>query len=414
MCAQAGYAALNRAGDSGVAVKVITKVNLRYYKSIGSCSVDLSDLTVLVGPNGSGKSNFVDSLFFVSDSLNSTLDYAIRQRGGINAVRKRSGGHPTNFAISLRLRLQSAREAVYSFQVGAERDGGHRVQREQLVISAPNLEFTEFRYDNGKLTQRSRDVVLPENIAEDRLAIQLLSGQEPVREVFDVLAGAHFYNIYPEDFRLPQQHDNGEFLLRTGKNIASVIRNLEANDKNQFERIKEYLRQIVEPLEGISYRSLGPAETVEFLQRVAGQSHPWRFFASQMSDGTLRSLAILVALFQRAPSRRSGLFLGIEEPEATIHPAACAVLADALVEAAQDKQILVTTHSPELLDHPNISVEDIRIVDSIDGDTKITPADRASKEAVRRALITPGELLRKNQMEIDRSYQHKFQFMDKI
>lgn len=395
-------------------MKLISRVNLRYYKSIGSCGVDLSDLTVLVGPNGSGKSNFVDSLFFVSDALNSTLDYAIRQRGGINAVRKRSGGHPTNFAISLRLNLSENRGAVYSFQVGAEKDGGHRVQKEHLAISREGLGISEFRYENGRLTKRSVDLVLPEQVAEDRLAIQIVSSQEPARQVFDILSGAHFYNIYPEDFRLPQQHDNGEYLLRTGKNIASVIRNMESTDDRQFERVKEYLRLIVEPLEGIAYKSLGPAETVEFLQRVAGQSHPWRFFAAQMSDGTLRSLAILVALFQRGPTKKSGLFLGIEEPEATIHPAACAILADALVEASRDKQILVTTHSPELLDHPKVSVEDIRIVDSIEGDTKITPADMASKETVRRKLLTPGELLRKRQLEPDRSYQHKFTFMDRI
>jgi predicted ATPase len=187
-----------------------------------------------------------------------------------------------------------------------------------------------------------------------------------------------------------------------------------AYDPVQFGRVRDYLHQIVEPVEGISYRSLGPAETIEFLQRVAGQPHPWKFFAAQMSDGTLRSLAILVALFQKTPIRKAGVFLGIEEPEATVHPAACAVLADALVEASRDKQIVVTTHSPELLDHPKINVDDIRIVDSQDGDTKITPADRASKETVRRKLITPGELLRKNQLEPDETFQHDFQFLDSV
>jgi len=395
-------------------MRFISKVNLRYYKSIGSCSVDLSDLTVLVGPNGSGKSNFIDSLFFVSDALNATLDYAIRQRSGINAVRKRSGGHPTNFAISLRLHLPSGSNAIYSFQIGAERDGGHSVLKEYMLVSSDEIIPSEFLYENGKLKRCSSDIVLPPSVLGDRLAIQIASGQEPVREVFDVLSGAHFYNIYPEDFRLPQQHDNGDYLLRSGKNIASVVRNLENNYPEQFDRVRAYLRQIIEPLQGISYRSLGPAETIEFLQRVAGQKHSWKFFASQMSDGTLRSLAILVALFQVNPSKESGLVLGIEEPEATIHPAACAVLTDALIEASKSKQVIVTTHSPELLEHPGLNIDDLRIVESFDGDTRISPADPASRRVVKEKLISTGELLRKNQLQPDVNYREQFSFMDKL
>lgn len=379
-------------------MKLINQVTLRYYKSIGSCVVDLSDLTVLVGPNGSGKSNFVDSLNFVSDALNSTLDFAIRQRSGLSAVRKRSGGHPTNFAIKLRLTLPSGRNAIYSFQVGAAPDGSHKVQKEHLSISEDNLGITEFKYENGNRIF-STEKLSPESISEDRLAIQLLSSIHSVREVFDVLSMMHFYNIYPEDFRLPQAHDNGEYLLRTGKNIASVLRNLETHNGYEFNRICEYLKQIVEQLEGIQHKNLGPSETIEFLQRVAGQKNAWRFFSSQMSDGTLRSLGILVALFQKTQSANGNIILGIEEPEATIHPAACSVITDAIIEASRQKQVIITTHSPELIDHPSVGIENIRIVRSVDGDTTIRKADRASKEVVRKNLMTPGDLLRKNQLE---------------
>ncbi|GES45087.1 chromosome segregation protein SMC [Rhizobium dioscoreae] len=390
-------------------MRLINQVTLRYYKSIGSCMVDLSDLTVLVGPNGSGKSNFVDSLNFVSDALNSTLDFAIRQRSGLSAVRKRSGGHPTNFAIKLRLTLPSGRNAIYSFQVGAAPDGSHKVQKEHLAISEDGLEVTELKYENGKRIF-STEKLSPDSISEDRLAIQLLSSIHSVREVFDVLSMMHFYNIYPEDFRLPQAHDNGEYLLRTGKNIASVLRNLETHNSYEFNRICEYLKQIVEQLEGISHKNLGPSETIEFLQRVAGQKNAWRFFSSQMSDGTLRSLGILVALFQKTQNANGNIILGIEEPEATIHPAACSVITDAIIEASRQKQIIITTHSPELIDHPSVGIENIRIVKSVDGDTTIRPADKASKEVVRKNLMTPGDLLRKNQLEPEVSKPIQFNF----
>ena len=67
----------------------------------------------LVGQNGSGKSNFLDALRLVADSLNSSLDHALRERGGIKDVRRRSGGHPTHFGIRLDFRLPDGREGLF-------------------------------------------------------------------------------------------------------------------------------------------------------------------------------------------------------------------------------------------------------------------------------------------------------------
>jgi predicted ATPase len=78
--------------------RLITRVIVRNYKSIAACDLHLGPLSILVGPNGSGKSNFLDALRFVSEALGYTLDHALRGRGGINDVRRRSSGHPTHFA----------------------------------------------------------------------------------------------------------------------------------------------------------------------------------------------------------------------------------------------------------------------------------------------------------------------------
>jgi predicted ATPase len=392
----------------------ITKVNLRYFKSIGSCSVDLGGLTIPVGANGSGKSNFVDSISFVSDSLSSTLDFAIRQRGGPSAVRKRSGGHPTHFSISLRMKLPSGRDSVYSFEIGSDPNGRHRVRREKLAVGAGSWQPVEYDYENGALRGATEGLSLPPTITNDRLALQVASTLPEVREVFDLLSGARFYSIYPEDFRYPQPHDSGDYLLRTGKNLPALVRNLQDNQPDTFRRICEYLGRIVTDVRKIDHRSIGPSETVEFFQSVAGQQHPWRFFASQMSDGTLRSLGILVALFQKPSAANVGLVLGIEEPEATIHPAACAVLTDAILEASKTKQILLTTHSPDLIDHPGIDVDSIRIVQSIAGDTSIRQADESSRQAVRRQLVTPGELLRQDQLAPSPKPPEQYSFLDRL
>src|SRR5271155_3856270 len=94
----------------------ITRVSLRNYKSIAACDVRLRPLVFLVGQNGSGKSNFLDALRFVADSLNTSLDHALRDRGGIREVRRRSGGHPTHFGVSLDLRLRDGRTGLFAFR----------------------------------------------------------------------------------------------------------------------------------------------------------------------------------------------------------------------------------------------------------------------------------------------------------
>src|SRR5215813_12777079 len=107
---------------------------VRNFKSIESCDVEFGHLSVLVGRNGAGKSNFLDSLHFISDGLQTSLDHAIKSRGGIDAVRRRSTGHPRNFAIALEVQLPGWQSAHYGFEVTARQRGGFSIRRESLRI----------------------------------------------------------------------------------------------------------------------------------------------------------------------------------------------------------------------------------------------------------------------------------------
>jgi predicted ATPase len=125
-----------------------------------------------------------------------------------------------------------------------------------------------------------------------------------------------------------------------------------------------------------------------------------------MSDGTLRAFGILLAVFQAASERPGSsppLLIGLEEPEMALHPAAAGVLLSALREGARHCQILVTSHSPDLLDNSDISTDSLLAVDNQDGLTRIGPLDAADRAVLRDKLFTPGELLRQNQLAPDRN-----------
>lgn len=329
-------------------------VAIRNYRSIASCSVDLGRLTVLVGRNGAGKSNFVDALRFVADADRRHFLDAVRARGGWQSVVRRGADETVGFDIDLSVR-----------------DAGHKYSKCTQKVR---------RVENGGFCEP-----FPE-------------APPPVME---------FYGFDPATMRKAQVPESGDsslsretWLEPDGRNLASMLARLKELRPERVERIVQYLSAIVPGIESVSRVPAGPWETLEFTQRVSESEEPTRFYATSMSDGTLRALAALVAVNQVSESGESIPFVAIEEPETALHPAAAGVLLEAFRAASAHTQILLTTHSPELIDELDLDTVCLLAVQFEGGETKIGPIDAASREAVRRHLATPGELLRMDQLHV--------------
>lgn len=376
----------------------VHRVRLKNYRSIGACDVKLGSLTFLVGPNGSGKSNFLDALRFVADALNQSLDHAIRDRGGVNEVRRRSSGHPNNFAI--RLDVSTARfGGYYAFEITAPEKGAWSVKREECFVREANEVFGGAGFDvaDGVVASFPARLGAAPPASADRLYLVHAAGYAPFRPLFDALTRMGFYNLNPDAMRKPQPPDPGNLLNRDGSNCASVLAQMSASPSVK-ERVVEYLAQITPGVAGVEHEAWAGYETVEFRQQVQGARHPWWFRAQNMSDGTLRALGILLALNQKGVGLPIPL-VGIEEPENALHPAAAGVVLDALRDAATRMQVLVTSHSAELLDDRTITDDSILAVSSQENQTRIAPLDQAGRQALHERLYTAGELLRMDQLQ---------------
>ncbi len=377
----------------------ITKVTLRNYKSIAACEVQLRPLMFLVGPNGAGKSNFLDSLRFVADALDSSLDHAIRDRGGIDDVHCRSSERPKHFSIRLDFTLPEGFTGHYAFRINDLTRGRYKVQTEECVLRSTQQPTQEdyFYVENGTVTKTNIEVTPA--ATKDRLYLVNASGLKEFRPVYEAFSRMGFYSLSLNKIKDLQAPDPGDMLTRDGSNLASVFKQLSPSAK---ERIKEYLETIVPSVDKIEARKYGPKEGLVFTQKAAKVEVPQRFLANNMSDGTLRALGILVALFQKHhdPTKRV-LLVGIEEPEIALHPAAAGVFLDALRDAADKTQIIITSHSPDLLDDKDLNPESILAVEAPDSTTTIASVDEASRSAVRDRLYTAGELLRLNQLQPD-------------
>ena len=171
--------------DTGATSGRIRRVQIRNYKSIGQTVVDLEPFTALVGPNGAGKSNFVDALAFVQECLSQSIELAFKNRGGIGAVRRRAGGHPTHIGIRLDLELAADRRADYSFEIAAVPGERFRITRERCRVDRLPEEPIVFEVKDGRFL-REIPGIRPQ-LSLDRLALFAASAVEELRPIYEFL-----------------------------------------------------------------------------------------------------------------------------------------------------------------------------------------------------------------------------------
>src|SRR5712675_419705 len=205
----------------------LQRVGPKNYKSIGACDVKLGPLTFLVGPNGSGKSNFLDALRFVTDALSTSLDHAIRDRGGIDEVRRRSGGHPNNFGVALEFRTPQIC-GQYTFEISARTNGAWTVKREECLAMPVGGRRVAFTTEDGQVKSVADDLGAPPAASADRLFLVNVSGMPAFRPVYDAFTRMGFYNLNPNAMRELQPSDPGHLLKRDGSNAASCLTQLES------------------------------------------------------------------------------------------------------------------------------------------------------------------------------------------
>lgn len=382
----------------------IRELALRQYKSIEHCHINFGPLTLFVGRNGAGKSNIIDSLQFVSDSLSSTLEYAIRERGGIDQVRRKSlGGRPTNPGVALKLDLSDSHSAEYSFKIAAVTNRGFRVDREKCTVrDQSGSEIAGYSIRGGIIEYWSFVEKAPA-VSIDRLFLVSVSGFPEFREVYDILTRMTFHNLNPDVMKYPQRPEPGDRLASDGHNLASVIKRLHLTNPKALERVTEYLQAIGIPLSKVSHKQAGALETIEVSQviEISQGTRNSHFDAVALSDGTIRALGILVSLVSGHGDPKGPSLIGIEEPETALHPAAVGALVDALLEGSEDTQTVLTCHSPDMLDHPMIEPDMIRVVLLENGRTVVGPLSKNKSELMRDHLVTAGELLRLDQLTPD-------------
>jgi predicted ATPase len=377
----------------------ITRIIIKRFRSFPAATLAFDNPLFVVGRNGSGKSNLSDVFSFVSEAMSSPLQAVFDRRGGIGSVRNRSSGQqsfPPNLGLAFEFGGANGVDGGrFAFEVKALPNYGYRIVREQCLVR--KKEGARWWFDRTDKWKSNVEGITPA-LEPSALALPLVGGDERFAPIFKVLGSMRAYSIEPSKLREMQDPDSGIALKPDGSNAASVLQELlrgEGADGARAE-INRILESIVPATKAVSPKKQGNKLSMSFSQEW-GVKKKLSFDAFNMSDGTLRSLGLIMAVFQKpSPS-----VLVIEEPEATIHPGALGAVLDLIRKAVKTMQVVVTTHSPDLLDAKWITDANLRIVSWQEGASQLLLPSEATRQAMRQHLMGAGELLRSNALHHD-------------
>lgn len=376
---------------------MLERLKLFGFRSFNFEDVSLENPMLFVGQNGSGKSNFTDSLAFVSDAMRQPLQEVVDARGGFSAVAHRSSarGRPSNLMFDLMLRDPDAatRGVRYSFDLRPKRGGEFEVASEWCVVEERDGSVSRFhriRGPRGRDDWDSSVKGLKPVMQLNHLVLPVVGGDRRFRAAHAFLSSMQVCRIEPQALRSLQDPESGTRLRADGSNAASVLREIQRGEADDREVMRELMAAVVPGTVGFQAKRLGPKLTIEFSQQRRGDAV--RFPAASMSDGTLRLLGLLLAVFQRPRPT----VLAIEEPEVTMHPGAVGAITDVLRQASRWMQVIVTTHSPEVLDAEWIEDRHLRLIDAEHGFSRVRSVSGPTRQALKEHLMSAGELLRAN------------------
>ena len=322
----------------------ISHIKLSGYKSIKSAHVDFNNLNVFIGANGSGKSNFMSFFQMLEFYLSSKdgLSEFVGKNGGANILMH--FGTLTTKSIEAELKFAtSSGENTYYVELGA-------AVGDKLYFKDEKVDFHSTRHLHGQ-----EPIPLGAGIAFSRLLqiseddVEYKKGLQTIRTIRNIMrrwSFFQFHNTSKEAFIRGGSHMNDSGYLRSDAgNLAAVLFMLQDRHPSAFYSILSAMKQIAPFIERLEIKEDYGSEYVRI--KWSENAHgSYLLDVSQMSDGTLRALALvtLLTLPEKPP------LICIDEPELGLHPEAVTIIGDLIKIASEDTQIIISTQSTKLID----------------------------------------------------------------
>jgi predicted ATPase len=313
---------------------------------------DLTPMTVLLGPNGSGKSTVFDVFNFLSECFQFGLRHAWDRRGRGKELKTRGESGPIVFELKYRERPDTP---IITYHLAIDEGGkGPEVVEEWLQWRRGShgqpFRFLEFRRGVGRAASGEEPDEHVKRIetklrSPDLIAVNTLGqfAEHPrIAALRDFITDWYVSYLSIDSTRSQPEAGPQERLSKSGENLPNVIQYLKEQPGDRLEKIFSVLRARIPRLESVDADTMPDGRLLLQIKDAPFESPVLSKFAS---DGTMKMLAYLTLLYDPEPPR----FIGIEEPENFLHPRLLSELAEECRAASARSQLLITSHSPFLL-----------------------------------------------------------------
>jgi len=403
---------------------MLKKIEIQNYKSLHNISIDLPPFSVMVGPNAAGKSNFADAIEFIAGAVKNGLPSSVNDKGGYENIcfrrARRARGAIKFFmnASDISFNVSKKREVELQFDFGFAFRAVERTITSEYYIESEYLraavrplrekegwqELVRYEYLHGKGTKvwvnESNKfyplLVPPEDFLkevfkeekdiskDDLLLVSKLRGLPPFMLLLHYLSNLRVFQIMPSRAREPASASGTQEMSKLGDNLPAALYFFQRENPKEYKILLENLRLAVPTVEKLETDYVETRELGLFLREI-GMTR--RMYASELSDGTLRTIALFVPIVDD----RYKLVV-IEEPENCIHPWVTRQFIKVCRERSESIQIILTTHSPVLV--AQLSPDELFIVERKNGQTQIklaTEVDTEVREIIKGGITNLGD-----------------------
>ena len=354
-----------------------TRVHLANWRNFTQVDVKLQRRTFLIGPNASGKSNLLDVFRFLHDivAVGGGFQEAVHRRNGVSRLRCLAARRYPDIAIGVHIGTDEVASA-WEYEIRFTQDNRQRpvIKKERVTKEGTDLLVRPDRNDKED----------PERLTQTYLE-QVYANQQ-FREVADFFGSVHYLHVVPQLIREPDRSIGKTQDPFGGDFLEQIARTPERTHRARLRRILDALRLAVPQL-----KELELWRDARGTPHLRGKYEHWRpqeawQTEAQFSDGTLRLMGLLWAIQDGVGP------LLLEEPELSLHPEVVRFIPQifARVQRRTGRQVLVSTHSPDLLRDEGIGLDEVLLLHPGTEGTAVRPANALSEI---QPLIESGESL---------------------
>jgi predicted ATPase len=333
---------------------IISHISLKNWRNFRLVEVDLRDRIFLVGPNACGKSNFLDALRFMRDlaKAGGGLQKAVSDRGGLSKIRSLHARRYPNVEIEIHLSEAKSEQNLWKYALGIKQKKGGK--------NEPIVAYEKVWQNNNQLIDRPNQADEQDELRLTQTYLEQINANAEFREISRFLESILYLHLIPQLVRHPEAFGiPGLAEDPFGRNfLERVTKTSEKTRKSRLKKIEDALKIAVPQLKNIT--DTKDEMGVPHLEAVYEHWRPdaGKQREDQFSDGTLRLIGLLWSLLE------TDSLLLLEEPELSLNAAIASKLPALIyrLQRPKKRQVIVSTHSADLLSDKGISGEEVLLM----------------------------------------------------